>query len=225
MGIFEKEEDLFEKWRELVGEEFVPDGVACERGYLDSSPKILFVLKEANGHPGDLRGLMLRGGAGGKHWLVWHNITRWVQGIRGIFLDEDRPFTGNEDLTQEHRQAVLRDIAVVNLKKTYGSGRTKMQSVRQWTSNYEPFIREQIGLYEAEVTICGGCSDVFDSIVEYPREVDWQKTDNGVYYHEAHPGRYVIDYYHPGYWVLGQRELYRKLMDAVREVRSGGRME
>ena len=46
VSIFEREQELFERWKS--DSSFVQDGVACEETYLESTPKILFVLKEVN---------------------------------------------------------------------------------------------------------------------------------------------------------------------------------
>lgn len=47
MNIGDKEEKLFDKWSSNR-EGFVADGVVDEEMYLNSSPKIMFILKEAN---------------------------------------------------------------------------------------------------------------------------------------------------------------------------------
>ena len=112
MGIFEQEEALFEEWRNSIGEGFIPDGVACEEAYLQSSPKILLVLKEVDDFEGDLRELLRRGGVE----RTWNMATRWIQGIRA--LPEAAPW--GRTPSEVDRKEALRTIAAVNLKKTTG---------------------------------------------------------------------------------------------------------
>ena len=88
MSIRDSEEELFAEWR-AKRPGFVSDGVVHEDTYLQSSRKLLFVLKEVNS-PGvgdwDLRDFLKRG----DRPQTWDNVTRWVEGIRR--LTEDIPW-------------------------------------------------------------------------------------------------------------------------------------
>ena len=80
--IREAENRLFRNWSSRR-EGFVTDGVVSEMDYLNSSKKILFVLKEVNDPGGggwDLRQFLLEGGRA----QTWNNIARWVHGIRNL---------------------------------------------------------------------------------------------------------------------------------------------
>ena len=74
MTIGQKEEVLFNKWS-ANRQGFVSDGVVDEDSYLNSMPKIMFLLKEVNDRKGggwDLREF-LRNGARSQNW---DNVTR-----------------------------------------------------------------------------------------------------------------------------------------------------
>ena len=49
MSLFTEEDKIFEAWKKVLeNSHLVTDGIVDEKKWLESSPKILFVLKEAN---------------------------------------------------------------------------------------------------------------------------------------------------------------------------------
>ena len=218
VSIFEREQELFERWASdssFVRNGFVRDGVACEETYLESTPKILFVLKETNdpsGRDGDLREFMRNGGTP----KTWDNITRWVEGIRN--LPNDTPWEMLKCIDEERRKKALRTIAAVNLKKKPGGSTAVYAQLKQAAENDKLYIKEQIKIYNADYIIfCGrDTSDIFHSVVDR-REVEWRETSRGVLYHESYPDRYVIKYYHPQAH-YPHHLLHYGLVDAVREI-------
>ena len=220
VSIFEREQELFERWagdesfKRWAGDEsFIPDGVACEETYLESTPKILFVLKETNdpsGRDGDLREFMRNGGTP----KTWNNITRWVEGIRN--LPNDTPWEVLEYIDEERRQKALRTIAAINLKKTPGGSTADEVRIRQAAENDKLYIKEQIKIYKADYVIFCGTSDIFHCVVDQ-REVEWRRTGRRVWYHEPYPDRYMIKYYHPQAH-YPHPLLHYGLVDAVREI-------
>ena len=213
VSIFEREQELFERW--VSDSSFVRDGVACEETYLESTPKILFVLKEVNDPSGgdwDLREFMRNGGTP----RTWDGITRWVEGIRN--LPNDTPWEVLEYIDEERRQKALRTIAAVNLKKKPGGSTAVYAQLKQAAENDKLYIKEQIKIYNADYIIfCGrDTSDIFHSVVDR-REVEWRETSRGVLYHESYPDRYMIKYYHPQAH-YPHPLLHYGLVDAVREI-------
>lgn len=139
MSIFEREQELFERWASDVRNGFVRDGVACEETYRESTPKILFVLKDPHdpsGSDGDLREYMRNGATA----YTWNNITRWVEGIRN--LPNDTPWEVLEYIDEERRQEALRTIAAVNLKKKPGSSAAVYAQLKQAAENDRLYIKE-----------------------------------------------------------------------------------
>ena len=63
MSIQKSEKELFTEW-EGKRKGFVKDGVVSERDYLQSTPKIVFILKEVNSKDAgwDLRKFVAKGG-------------------------------------------------------------------------------------------------------------------------------------------------------------------
>ena len=220
MSIFEREQELFERWASdssFVGNGFVRDGVACERTYIESTPKILFVLKETNdpsGSDGDLREFMRNGATAN----TWNNITRWVEGIRN--LPNDTPWEVLEYIDEERRQEALRTIAAVNLKKAPGGSTAVLAQLEQAAENDKLYIKEQIKIYNADYIIfCGSdTSNIFHSLVDR-REVEWRRTSRGVWFHKPYPDPYMIQYYHPQAHYPNHL-LHYGLVDAVREIKN-----
>lgn len=213
MGIRVIEEHLFAAWSN-GRPDFVTDGVVDEEAYLTSEPKLLFVLKEVNDIGGggwDLREFVRFGGRA----QTWNNITRWIEGIRNLpdYLSWDML----ETVDESRRQAALRAIAAVNLKKSPGGHTTDAAVLAEYAEKDKEFINQQLSLYEADYLICCGTSDLFHFLVDFPRQPEWKRTTRGVWYHELVAGRYVVAYSHPEARCASYL-LHYGLIDAIREI-------
>ncbi len=213
MAIFELEEKLFSEWRN-VRSDFVADGVADEKNYLESSRKILFILKEVNS-PGeggwDLRNLLREP----DRPQTWNNITRWIEGIRR--LPEEILWEDLVDIDQTRRYRSLISIAAVNLKKSPGGHTSDPAEVAKIAEEDKLFLNRQISLYDADLIICCGTSDPFHWLVSVCEEPDWKMTKRGTWFHEYKPGKFVVSYLHPEARCAPQL-LYYGLIDAIREI-------
>lgn len=213
MSIKSSEEALFREWRP-IRPGFVSDGVADEKSYLSSGKRILFVLKEANDPDGgewDLREYMQEGAR--PH--TWNNITRWVEGIRNI--PTDLSWCDLEQVDFKRRRESLKTIAVINLKKSPGSHTSNPIDVAIAATQDKELLNRQVALYDADLTILCGVSDLFHSVVSFDKPPEWKTTSRGVRYHEHAPGKIVIDYVHPEARVSG-KFLHYALVDAIREI-------
>lgn len=213
MSIRESEEALFAEWR-LKDGNFYPDGVVDEEAYLQSQLKLLFVLKEVNdpsGEEWDLREFI----RDADRPESWNQLTRWVDGIRR--LPEDIPWNKIVEVDQEKRRNTLRSIAVVNLKKSAGGHTTDSASLEKRAARDQILLRKQFLLYEPDLIICCGTSDLahkFCLICEQPK---WHSTSRGISFHEHRMGKYVVEYSHPAARCKSQL-LYYGLIDAIREI-------
>jgi len=213
MSIRAREDELFGAWSH-DRPDFVTDGVADERSYLESTPKLLFVLKEVNDLGGggwDLREFVRSGGRA----QTWNNITRWVEGIRN--LPGDLSWNSLTTIDEARRQAALQAIAAVNLKKSPGGHTTDGAVLSEYAERDKEFINRQLALYEPDYLICCGTSDLFHSLVEFPQQPEWKCTTRGVWYHEPVAGRFVVAYSHPEARCASCL-LHYGLVDAIREV-------
>ncbi len=213
MSIRASEEELFAEWR-AKRPGFVADGVADEDAYLQSSRKLLFVLKEVNDVDGggwDLRKFVRDGGRA----QTWNNITRWVEGIRR--LTEDIPWNELAEIDEERRRDTLRTIAAINLKKSPGGHTTDLVALAKVAEEDKVLLNRQFSLYDPDVIVCCGTSDTFHLLVSLCAQPQWRCTHRGIWFHEYKAGKYIVAFSHPEARCAPSL-LYYGLIDAMREI-------
>jgi hypothetical protein len=213
MNIRTSEDELFAEWR-AKRRGFVADGVVDESAYLQSSRKLLFVLKEVNDPDGggwDLREFVKTS----DRTQTWNNIARWVEGIRR--LDEDIPWSELVEIDGERRRETLKSIAAVNLKKSPGGHTTDSAELAKTSEEDRVFLTRQFALYAPDVIVCCGTSDLFHRLVPICEQPQWKSTRRGVRFHEYRPGQFVLEYSHPEARCAAPL-LYYGLIDAIREI-------
>lgn len=216
MMLFEKEEELFARWREGLPS-FVTDGAVDSDAYAKSSLKILLLLKEVNDKDGGgwcLRDFLRRSGG---RYQTWDNVTRWVSAIRS--LPGELTWDELQVITEEKRCEVLRSIAAVNLKKVPGGTTTDINAFWKFVQQYAEFAREQFELYQADIVICCGSlvTDAFKALIKIDSYGTWRSTSRGVEYLEYLPNKFVIAFSHPEARVADNL-LHYGLLDTVREL-------
>ena len=215
MSITEKENELFIRWS-ANRPGFIMDGVADERTYQASEPKIMFVMKEVEDlgeGSGDHREFLRRGASP----QPWNHITRWVIGLRQ--LDEDIDWNLFEDVSVQHRSGTLRSIGVMHLIKTPDGHSTHNPELEITEQEDKKNLNAQFRLYDADLVICCGAatSDIFHSLITFEPSPVWQTTRRGIRFHEYGPQKYVISYSYPEVRVQDCL-LYYGLVDAAREI-------
>ncbi|PSW96326.1 hypothetical protein C0W38_02485 [Photobacterium angustum] len=184
-----------------------------EQDYLNSDIKICIVLKEVNDPDGggwDLREFL----ANGARPQTWNNIVRWVNGIRNI--ECDIPWKDLEHISEQERKSSLKSICAINLKKSPGTHTTDKASLNKVANEDRSYIERQFLLYNPDITICGGTGDLFKDIAGF-FELEWKRTNRGVWWYERAPKKYVIAYCHPEARVDNPLIVYG-LIDAIREI-------
>lgn len=212
MNISDLEEQLFSQWQGSR-EGFVRDGVVSEKDYLESNPKIAFILKEVNDPDGggwDLREFIAEGGRS----QTWDNITRWVHGIRNRKSIPNWDFYSK--ITNEFRMEILRSICAINLKKSPGTHTTDTASLNAVANEDKAYIQRQFEIYDPDMTICGGTGDLFKWVVGHASK-DWKTTSRGIWWYERDANKYVISFSHPEARVHNPLLVYG-LLDAVNEI-------
>ena len=215
MRIQDREKQLFEEWsKNRKG--FVADGVIDENAYLNSCPRLMFILKEVNDPDGgnwDLREF-IRDGA---REQTWSNITRWTYGIRSI--EKDIAWDNLQQITEEQRKEILKSICAINLKKSPGGHTTNKDILATVAFEDKIYFKEQFSFYDPDLVICCGSvvSRLFHNLVSSQLEPKWKMTKRGIWYHEYAKNKYVIEFSHPEARVA-DCFLYYGLIDAVREI-------
>lgn len=211
--IREQEEALFSEW-ERERSYLVRDGVVDEQSYVSSTSRVLLVLKEVNDENGggwDLREYLRKGA----RWQTWNTVTRWIKGIQQ--LERDVPWSELGSPDEKMRQEYLRTLCVMNLKKSPGGASADHQEVRAVARDGRRFLNRQFALYDPDIVICGGTSDIFIEIIDFDKKPGWRLSTRGLRYWEFAPDKYLLRYYHPQVRYPAPF-LYYGLLDAIREV-------
>jgi hypothetical protein len=216
MSIREQEGALFERWR-IRRPDLVRDGVVDEASFFDSSPRILFVLKEPNDPGGggwDLCEFVRDGGRS----QTWDNISRWVAGIRR--LPAETPWSEITRISNDDRKRLLRSIAIMNVKKSPGGGSAERDSLMTAARADRDLLLEQFNLYKAELVLCCGApvGDLMEELIITGTPGEWKPTSRGIWAKNFDRNRLIIDYAHPQVRTWGNL-LFYGLVDAVRELR------
>lgn len=219
MSIAQEEEDLFQRWRlsrpEFAEAGFVKDGVVDEGTYEESRPKILFVLKEANGTERDvpdLRSFLRDGG----RWQTWNNVARWTRGLRG--LDDGIPWDALPSIDDSARKAQLRSIAAMNLKKSPGGAHSDPALIRRDAVADQKFLNEQFALYAPDLVICCGSpvGTLVHELIAPIKPSKLRRTERGAYVSEYGDHKLMVDYWHRQNRFPSEL-VYYHLLDAVHE--------
>lgn len=229
LSIKVREDELFKEWG-LGDDRFSKDGVVDEDVYLESEPRIMFVLKETNGKRGfDLRSFLRRGG----RRATWQNVVRWTHGIRckDQGLDwGDAKALGKDEGT---RLIELHSICVMNVKKFSGGTRSNPKKIREAAEHDADRIKQQFEIYNSNekmrprwVLACGkGTARYLAKALGIdPSPKDWHQTSNGVKYIPLPTEGCLVSFYHPQASIKHEH-MYNKLMEAVREIRKEHHLE
>jgi len=214
MSIRDKENALFAEWKKHR-KHFVEDGAVSEKDYLNSNPKIAFILKEANDENGggwDLR-KMLNAGDG------YANIARWVIGIRKRKSDLD--WKNFKSIQREAKKEAFKSIVFMNLKKSAGGSTANDKELAKVAKEDKEYVQKQYALYDPDLTICcgGSCGFVgglFGEVVGHKSE--WKQTKRGVWWYETSANKYVLCAAHPAVFSVRGSLLLYELADAVNEL-------
>lgn len=167
---------LFDRWRSRYAAcsgHFIRDGVvgSDESCWSDAKTKVLFLLKDCNdpedklsecGH--DLCELLRL-----PEIHTWPNmafaytIGRWAYGIQHSTLNEAAPFDDADD--RANRKKALHCSAVVNLKKIAGCAQSKPKDLEQSVKADGDLLREQLGILNPQVVICGGTAKFVNILI------------------------------------------------------------
>ena len=160
---------LFAEWEQkgFGGKNF---DVFCKDGIVDEKEykKILFVLKDVNNakpdEDVDLRKSLTTLEDEGR---TWFNIARWTATLLSGELIED--------MTAEKQHELIRNIAVVNLKKEAGGASVSDNRIRKYASKHDNELRREIAICDPDVVIaCGNI--VYDCLKEIVFEEENYKT-------------------------------------------------
>lgn len=220
-----------------LGNNIVPDGIVNTNLWKETNPKIVFVLKDTNDQETNLTELLDKPFSGEYRKYIkdeekrnqqivkdlrttWLNIARWSLGINKLLNKQKivkwidiRP---ESDWYKERWLKELKNIAVINIKKTVGKEKSIYSELRDAVKNYGALTWEQINLYKSNFVIFCGVSEVFNTYyLKENQKINWEKTEKGYSYFK-NDNTIFIQFWHPNAYFPHNMMLYT-LMDIVKE--------
>lgn len=209
---------LFDIEKKLIKEKPVPDGIVNPKIWLEHTLKLLFVLKDTNRQKDSIADLLndpfnpknesgIKDSELRKNKNIsnlrktWLNIARWSYGFNRIAknnqIDDWSEIDQSSDWYNERDDkngwlGELKNIAVINLKKTPGESTAKHAELLDAANKYGNYIWDQIDLIKADVV-------VFCSVSEYlvdDKQTNWKETTKGYWYFKTKDTIY-IKFWHP----------------------------
>ncbi len=194
MNITEKENSLFQRWKEKPGRiPFVLDGSPCPSDYLSSKVKISIVLKDANlgdyqSSEFDLRTYLINTP---DSW--WKKVAAWCYVLRDL-TSPDPKREGLDDLDIIEN---LKPFVFIQLKKQGGYGSVSIKVLKKFAREDKQEIAEQFLIYRPQIIICGGVGSLLSNIFD---SNDYHYTPKGIRYWIVNLDgnrMYLVDYCHP----------------------------
>ena len=209
-----REDTLFIEWRKKYGAAFIPDGIVDEDRFASEDIRFVFVLKEVSEcyDDFDLRCFLAQGAPrNGGH--TWGPVTRWLGAIAGV------TFQVPPDSTT--REAWLRRIAAMNLKKTTGGTVAVKTKIVQAARDDADLLREQVRLYLDRPTLFPCCGKgVFELFCDYVlKGIAFGKdtTEDGIEYINIADNGIAFKFCHPNAKQSGRAELFAKTVNSLSE--------
>ncbi|MCD8036717.1 MAG: hypothetical protein LUE88_04950 [Clostridiales bacterium] len=174
---------------------FISDGVVCPEKWFSQNVRPLYLLKEAYGGEEDwslIDDHLLTDKPSSK---MWKRISEWTYGLMTTTEEHITPYTTKLDHSR-YGNEYLKQIAVVNIKKSGGENESDMDTIRAYAAFDRCRLKKELELCVPTVIICGYTISALDIILG--ETVQKERNDN-LYYHIMLNGHdvIVIDYWHP----------------------------
>jgi len=152
----ETDNAYWEQWREHCREigaisPIHRDGVISRSEYDMARRKILFVLRE----PNDMEvkeGDICKWLRNGPKLSTWHQLSRWAAGLLFDFPDYSEANT--------RRCEALKQVAIMNLKKTAGGNTADLADVSAFASRSRTMLTDQISDIQPDIIVACGTFDI-----------------------------------------------------------------
>ena len=102
-----------------------------------------------------------------RSWPTWYNVTRWAYGILKTSADGDFPsLPDNSIITTKSNGHPLKQIAVVNIKKSNGQKTSKLGDLMRYAEYDATEIWQEIKLIDPTVIISANAKKIQDTLAE-----------------------------------------------------------
>lgn len=182
--------ELFSDWKNKYnhkGKLFITDGIIDENHWVNSTVKVLFLLKEAYDSKKvegswDLSTLIRRKKVSGR---TFKPMAQWAYGVQGLLRsNEILPFQGDGAAVE----LALLSSAVVNLKKSGGKNKSSSKNLSAYVDEDWDLISKQIEIISPQIVICGNTWSLISKKIPYKKISDRAYLSGDVIY---------INYWHP----------------------------
>ena len=175
---------------------FIRDGVVCPERWFSQTVRPLFLLKEAYG--GDADWDLIADHLLPTHPIskMWNRISLWTKGLLATTKENMAPFIEDDPIADSYGNEYLKQIAVMNVKKSGGDKSSDMNIIRAYAEFDKDSLREQLELCDPTVIVCGYTASTLDIILGKPVRKDYNQN---LAYHITLNGHdvLVLDYWHP----------------------------
>ncbi|RME77811.1 hypothetical protein D6774_03240 [Candidatus Woesearchaeota archaeon] len=206
----------------LQNSDFYPDGVVDEYRYAQSSPRVLYLLKEVNHHPEDrkvegpfdlrefLREHIEWYASKDKAFRMWRNASKYLYGIFHGFP----PFAHVDSLPSQQLADILRQVAFVNVKKSAGSAKSYWPDVYKEGTSSQALWPKQVHLFDPDIILCGGTFSIAEQLI--PQKSQEQVGPLSFFVDKWE--RVYVDFYHPATWHKARELIYDELRVCMQRV-------
>ena len=177
------------------------NGIADIAGYVSSSPKIMWILKEAWGEENENNKIS---GGDDEIWECWEpkkfNTPTWLPMLYllyGIRQGKNRVEYRDMPKAAESMLELLKQSAYINLSKM--PGRTTSGNMRAEYALWRDIIHDQINGYNPDIIIFGGTFDVMknDLNLSDAKPICKTPTEEIAHFYRDNHGRLLINTMHP----------------------------
>ena len=190
---YEKEHEAICAWyRQKYAERdsyLIFDGVVDPDNYAG----ILFLLKEAYSKDQkfgeyDLVADLAKNGP----WGGWGHVAKWTS---GLLRTDEHTIAPYRDMSKEEKNAMLRKIAVMNVKKVDGKTSSVNENLMTYARDNAEILQQEIAHVQPRIIVCGNTFRFLKEIYNLTGEYS---CDNWYYWLELEGvGKVLIlDYYH-----------------------------
>lgn len=177
---------------------FIKDGVVCPETWFSNSFRPLFLLKEAydkenNDLNWSLTEYLLDQSK--KASLMWRRVSRWVYGLENTSKSQIAPYENMQSQISLGNE-YLKQISVVNIKKSRGKSQSNMNTVLAYASYDKMRLRAELEYCDPTIIICGYTGSALEIILDE----DFRSSKNPNNFYQVTINSHdvlVLDYWHP----------------------------
>ena len=169
---------------------FIRDGIVDEEWWTKDQvlPKICYFLKEGRTEEAsynlacDLKERC--------PWKLWKKVAIWTQAIHNAFTSEQ---AYNEESIRENEHALVKQIAVVNTKKSDGLRNSDDNDLMKYAKEDKKELKQELEIINPDIIVCGHTFDMLKQVLG--DELDVENTCETLY--GFWKDKLIINYYHP----------------------------